>query len=126
LVEERYSSAVSTHRQRIASGAYNSNPVWIRYQSELSFWNKKKDETIAAWTKQSAELLAAWRGGRQRSVLTTITELRRSRRKQLAQIQKTAEALRSGSGQPKSSVSTEPMPKRPVHLVPSLVELLAR
>ena len=126
LVEERYRTAISTHRERVASGAYNSNPVWIRYQSELSSWNKKKDEKIAAWTKQSAELLAAWRGGRKRSVLKTITELRISRREQLAQIQRAAEALRSGSGQPKSSVSTEPMPKRPVQLVPSLVELLAR
>ena len=123
-VESRYREAVSQHQQRIASGAYNRNPVWIKYQSALSLWTKEKDATIAAWKKLSADLLAAWKGGRQASVLAAITDLRKSRRAQMAQIQTAVEAFRSDNSETKSSAGTEPMPKQQVHLIPSLSDLL--
>ncbi|MDP7302765.1 MAG: hypothetical protein QGG09_06665, partial [Pirellulaceae bacterium] len=119
LVEERYAAAVSRHHQRIASGAYNSNPVWIRFQSELSSWNKKKTDTIAAWNKQSADLLAAWNGDRKQQTLTAINNLRKSRRAQLAQIRKAATALQTGGSQRERLLGANSSKKTTIYVIPS-------
>ena len=125
LVEARYLAAVKRHKERIASGAYDSNPVWIQYQSKLSAWTKKKDATIAAWKKQSADLLAAWQGGRQTRVLTAINDLRISRRTQMRQIKSAAEAFRSGTSKQMDSEMPETTKQQSVDLIPSLSDLLA-